>query len=188
MELTNPLQVIGHELHHNYRSRIARALKPLGGDMLAWRLVTTELEGIAGLIDMADIPTLTRESPAARYSIPRLFDYYVEYQADYRRSNQWLAWVESLLERADAHPDSARAIGNRLAAVLPDNGRIIGAFMASTIVQRLGRERLLQVVGDPFAFWRLYNEAARQTRGEAHVLSEAAMRTIERVRRAYDGL
>ncbi len=39
--------------------------------------------------------------------------------------------------------------------------------------------------GDPFAFWRRYNEAAMLTNREAHVLSEEAMRMLGEVEAKY---
>jgi hypothetical protein len=61
----------------------------------------------------------------------------------------------------------------------------MGAFMAEIIERQLGRDRLVAVVGDPFAFWRLYNEVALRTNGAARVLSERAMGVVAKVEDRY---
>lgn len=185
LELQSPVAAVGHELHHNYRNRIARPQRPYRGNLLMWRITTTETEGVASLIDMNQVPRMSAEELSAAYRAPRLQEYYRTYQIEYARSNQWLAWVDRLLQRADVAPDSAAAIGREMDAGLPDMGRMLGAFMASTIDEQLGRAALLDVVGDPFAFWLLYNDAARASGGQALVLSEAAIRAIERLRARY---
>ncbi len=48
----------------------------------------------------------------------------------YRKSNERLEQVEDVLERVAAHPDSSDALGRWVNRALPDNGRIMGAYMA----------------------------------------------------------
>jgi hypothetical protein len=185
MRLRNPVQVLAHEYHHYYRSRIARPGRPYGNDLLAWTLSTVESEGLAGMLDKRDLPAMTREEVEARYPSASSRAYFLEYQIEYRRSNERLRQAEGVLERVGQHPDSINVLGAWLHRELPDNGRIMGAYMSEVIERQLGRARLVRVVGNPFAFWRLYNEAARRTDGEAHVLSEVAMRTIGDVEAKY---
>lgn len=185
MDLHDPIPVLGHELHHYYRNRLARAHRPFGEDMLAWRLSTTETEGIAGLVDKREVPSLPRDSLPGRYRSAAGLAYFQDYQEHYKRSNQWLAWVDHALSRVDAHPDSALAIGREIDRSLPDNGRIMGAFMATVIERQLGKPELIATVGDPWRFWRSYNVAARRSNGEALVLSARAMRVIDAVEARY---
>jgi hypothetical protein len=177
--------VLAHEYHHYYRSRIARPQRPYGTDLLACTLSTVESEGLAGMLDKRDVPPMSRAELEARYVDPARRTYFTEYQAEYRRSNERLRQVEDVLERIAQHPDSAGPLGTWLHRELPDNGRIMGAFMAEIIERQLGRDRLVAVVGDPFAFWRLYNEAALRTNGAARVLSERAMGVVAKVEDRY---
>jgi hypothetical protein len=185
-ELPGADKVLGHELHHYYRSGIAPAHRPYGEDWVAWTLVTTESEGIAGLVDKGDVPGLSPEELDQRYPVPLHRQYFAEYQEHFRRADEWLAWTDSLLVRIDAEPDSTATLALRFHRSLPDNGRIMGAYMAEVIVRELGREALLDVVGWPFRFWARYNDAARGT-GRAYVLSPAAMSVIERREQIYFG-
>ena len=185
MLLDDPTLVLGHELHHYYGNQLGPETKPFGDDMIAWRLATTETEGIAGLVDKRHVPGMSKAELARRYREPRRLEYFEAYQEDYERSNQWLAWVDDILRRVGAHPDSTIALGRILDAALPDNGRIMGAYMAEVIDDQLGRERLLRCVSHPWLFWTTYNEAARQSSGAAFVLSDAAIRAIAEVERRY---
>jgi hypothetical protein len=185
MRLRNQVEVIAHEYHHYYRSRVARPQRPYGDDLLAWTLSTVESEGLAGMLDKRDVPSMNRAELEARYVDPSRRAYFAAYQVEYRRSNERLRQVEDVLERIGQHADSAGPLGAWLHRELPDNGRIMGAFMSEVIEQQLGRERLVAVVGDPFAFWRLYNEAARRTNGAARVLSERAMAVVAAVGERY---
>lgn len=185
--LGDPVIVMGHELHHSYLARVAKSHAPFGDDLLAWALSTTHSEGVAGLIDKRRVPEMTLEELRAAYRSERSYRYFEDYQDDYRRSNQWLAWTGHVLERVAAHPDSGVVIGRMFHGEIPDNGRIMGAFMAVTIERELGRDALLEVVPDPFAFWARYNDAARRSQGKAFVLSEVAMAVIDGVARRYAG-
>jgi hypothetical protein len=185
LNLHDPVLVLGHELHHYYGNQLTEATEDFGNDLMAWRLETTKTEGIAGLIDKRDVPAMSRADLDLRYRDPDNRQYFEAYQEDYRRSNQWLAWIDDILRRSLAHPDSVITLGKVLDASLPDNGRIMGAYMASVIEERLGREQLRQCVASPWLFWRSYNDAARQTGGRAFVLSDEAMAAITAVEQRY---
>ena len=185
MHIRNPVKILSHEFHHYYTSRIEPPLKPFEDDFLAWTLSTTENEGVAGMLDKADVPSMSQAELVRAYPDSSRRAYFAEHQVEYRKSNERLAQVEDVLERVATHPDSSDALGRWINRELPDNGRIMGAYMAAVIEQVLGRDRLLDVVGDPFAFWRRYNEAAILTNGEARVLSEEAMRMLGEVEAKY---
>ncbi len=185
MRIPDPVGVLAHEFHHFYRNAVERPYRPFGDDLLAWVISSTEAEGIAGLLDKADVPAMAVEELARRYrGLPEQRQYFEDYQREYRRSDYWLRRVEDVLERVARHPDSLRALGARLHADIPDTGRILGAFMAAAIVERRGREALVAVVGDPFAFWRLYGDVARNS-GLPPGLSPAASAAISSIEKAY---
>lgn len=185
MRVPDRVQLIGHELHHYYRNKIATHTRPFGGDLLAWAIANVETEGVAGLVDKAAVPEMTDAEMERRYRVPASLAYFKSYRHEYARSNEWLRFTQHMLERIAAHPDSAATLGAHLHRELPDNGRAMGAFMATVIIEQLGHDALLQVVGDPFAFWERYDQAARQTGGRAAALSDTAMQVIRRLRLAY---
>jgi len=187
MSITYPRELLAHEVHHYYRNRNARPHRPFGNDLLAWNLENVAHEGIAGLLDKRTVPGLSAAGLAERYPDPRNRAYFERYQVEYGRSNDWIALTDSTLSRIAVHPDSAAALGAWLHDELPDLGRIMGAFMAVTIEDILGRQALIDAVPDAFAFWRAYDRAARASGGRARPLSAASLKVIGKVEAAYAG-
>ena len=185
MSITYPRELLAHELHHYYRNRSGRPHRPFGNDLLAWNIENVAHEGIAGLLDKRTVPGLTAAGLAERYPDPGNRAYFERYQVEYGRSNEWIALADSTFTRIAAHPDSAAALGAWLHDELPDLGRIMGAFMAVTIEEVLGRQALIDVVPDAFAFWRAYDRAARASGGRARPLSAASLEVIGKVEAAY---
>jgi hypothetical protein len=179
---------LAHELFHAYRNRIARVpVRAFGDDLLIWALANAEDEGVADQLDKADIPALDAGAMRARFPDAETRAYYASYQAEYRRSRHWVQFAERQLEAYARDPAMHADIGGRLHGELPDNGRVLGAFMAATIDAELGRRALLAVVGDPIAFWRAYDRAASSSDGRAAPLSDAAMQALDALERRYYG-
>jgi len=185
MRITYRRDLLAHELHHYYRNLSRRPHRPYGSDLLAWTLENVPHEGIAGLLDKGGVPGMTQAQLVARYPDAEHRSYFEDYQVQYARSNEWLALTENTFERIVAHPDSAGPLGSWLHAELPDLGRIMGAFMAQTIIDVLGRDRVIAAGPDAWSFWRTCNEAARRSNGRARPLSERAMRIVDRIEAEY---
>jgi len=186
LELPNPVDVMAHEFHHYYRSTLPLPHRNYGDDLLAWVLSTVETEGIPGLLDKAEVPKLSPEAIRRRYKSPAYQEYFLTYRVEHNeRSNHRLRQTERILETIGTHPDSAAVLGPWLHRELPDNGRILGAFMASAIEQRRGRDALNRTVGDPAAFWRLYGEVAARDTALPRGLSARALRTLAALDSTY---
>jgi len=67
----------------------------------------------------------------------------------------------------------------------PLEGRPLGYFMARTIEERLGKERLIVTLGNPFAFIRLYNEAAAKGPASLPRFGKAAIELIGALEKEY---
>lgn len=182
MQHPNQSGLLGHELHHHYYHYIAKRkgeTRPFNDDMLAYAIVNVEFEGTAGLVDKRNVPKMSVAELEKSYIDKSSLIYFKQYQIEYARSNHWLKFVENLLEQiADAKPEEKITLGKKLHGELPDNGRGMGTYMANVIIKQLGKKKFLETMGDSFAFWQVYNEAAKQTRGSAYVLSDKAIRVI----------
>lgn len=180
--------LLGHELHHNYRAALAPGLRPLGNDLAAWAIVNVEAEGIAGQVDKRPLLELSTEALAARYhdGVPGAA-YYRDYPQVHGESPRWLRLADSLLARLASETDSAERVqlGATLHGALPDNGRAMGSWMADVIDAQLGRAAVTVVVGNPFGFWRAYQEAAVASHGRYPPLSAAAMQTLSYLEAQY---
>ena len=190
MQHGTPLELIGHELHHNYRNRLAIPSRPYGDDLLAWALVNVEVEGIAGLVDKRaltrlDSAGISRRHPPGSSS----WAYFAAYPLVYRASPQWLRVADSLLVRIASSRDTTeqRRLARTLHGSLPDNGRAMGSWMSEVILEYLGHDALMRVVGDGFGFWLTYQRAAERSAGQYPLLAPAAIQLITQVAEQYRG-
>lgn len=185
MNYHNRLGFIAHEFHHYYRNKNARKFHPFGDDLLPWAIVNVEIEGIAGLLDKREVPKMTVKELESLYPDPTQLNYAKSYQEVYARSNEWLKFAEQKLEKMADEPDRKAVLGKELHGGLPDNGRAMGTFMSEVIIKELGRKKFLEIVGNPFAFWQVYNQAAKRTKGKAYILSDKALKVIIETRDKY---
>ncbi|MBN1940310.1 MAG: hypothetical protein JW843_12045 [Candidatus Aminicenantes bacterium] len=96
-----------------------------------------------------------------------------------------IARLDRKMAEVEATPEDTDAWLRLSTADLVLQGRPLGFFMARAIADRLGKVRLSAVLGDPFAFVRLYNEAAARSSGSLPRFSEDALRLIGRLEQEY---
>jgi hypothetical protein len=78
-------------------------------------------------------------------------------------------------------------VGERLRAAVPLSGHPTGHFMARTILEVMGREALVGTVSNPFAFFRLYSQAAARRPDGTPAFSAAALAFLGRLESRYRG-
>jgi hypothetical protein len=176
----DPEAFFAHELFHFYRRLVQRvpvdapdALAPF-----AQALLNMEEEGIADQLDKSDIPRLTEAALARRYPEPKRRDFYEKYRQHFAQANEWLERLDRTLVELPSDPVAAKKEAADFLAALPVGGRPVGAFMARTILERLGRDALQECAGNTAGFVERYQEAARRSGGAAYVLSEKAAHMI----------
>ena len=176
--------LLAHETHHVLREAFTVVLRPEGNfaekDLLA-SLDNLQAEGIADLIDKSDYlgPKTWGEQPTERL-FAAMHERYVD---AYGRAKESLSRTDAFLAAYARDPESARAIGRELRASLELGGHPVGFYMARTILEAFGRERLIENVGDPFAFMMDYSEAASRLGDGRHVFSEEALAGVRALRR-----
>lgn len=176
---------IAHELHHWYRDQLLdytrSAVEEADRPLLTW-LEALQAEGIADQIDKhAWIEGTVRVDPARASYLER-------YRHALQHVNDSVVGLDTGLSAWLAGTNAAekRAAGLDLAEVLPLGAHPLGYFMTRTILGAFGRERLVAIVGNPFAFARLYDAAAR-TGGSARPLSDEAMAALDALEKKYVG-
>jgi len=178
------LPFLAHESHHWYRNDRAAVdwddVPPPDADLL-WTLYQVQGEGLADQIDKRPWLEGKAPVPTARESYAR------DYLEALARTPGILRELDSLLlERGTTtDPERMAAIGARAAEIVPMSGHPTGYFMARTILDTLGHDRLVQDVANPVAFFRAYDEAARAS-GQPG-LSEGALLGLDRLEPAFVG-
>lgn len=68
--------------------------------------------------------------------------------------------LDSLMSQSYNNISERKKINKKIRNMIPRAGHPLGFFMANTIIEHLGKELLIKVVRNPFAFFRLYNTIA----------------------------
>lgn len=175
------LLLLGHEFHHYYRYAILRynrdAVTPEDEHVL-WVFDQLQAEGMANQVNR-------REAFQDREDFARRFPAFHE---AYLASGDVIRQMDHLLARMETAPERWTELGLELRRSIPQSGHPTGFFMTNLVSERLGMDRLIEEVGNPFAFLRLYHAAARQRPDpEAPPFSDPALRVIHRLERRYVG-
>jgi len=176
------LPFLAHESHHWYRNDRAtvdwEVVAPHEVDVL-WTLYQIQGEGIADQIDKR--PWIEGSVP-----VPATFQSYGERYAEaLTEAPATIRGLDSLLAAFGAATEAEHRadIGTRVAELVPMSGHPTGYYMTRTIIEALGRERLLAGVANPVAFFRAYDEAARVLGGQG--LSQEALLSLAELEVAF---
>jgi hypothetical protein len=133
--------LLAHELFHNYARKFyvydPCSAEPLDVDLL-WVLRQLNEEGIADQIFALRYPSLEEQVENSPIIIQEM---------------------DKIIQKMAFSKDT-RELSKRLRMTLPRAGHLTGYYMAKAILKGLGKERLLETVGNPFGFIGVYDEAA----------------------------
>jgi hypothetical protein len=178
--------MVAHEAHHVFRAAVTRVQRPPGEfperDLLA-SLDNLQAEGVADQIDKSDY--LDSKQWGEQPSQQLMAKMHERYVAGYREAEASLERMDRLLADYGRDPAAASALGRELRDTLVLGGHPVGFYMARTVLEAFGRERLIEHVGDPFAFVEDYSEAASRLGGERHVFSDEALAGVQRLCRQF---
>ncbi len=167
------MSFLSHEFHHWYRNRqLQYAESKVSWDdaYLVDALAKIEAEGIADMVDKRDWFT----KPNAAIS-----DHARQYIYDVSRTPYIINQIDKLLNQINSNPTSTREAGIQLSQTLPEKGHSTGYFMASLILEKIGKDELVKCVGSPFKFIKLYNKAAKLSSGLYPSFSDSALKVID---------
>lgn len=163
----------GHEIHHQLRPGLAIRSVPEPDQALIWAMSVVLNEGSADLIDKK--VQLTTKADSAMIH------------------NWLLARAPATLQKLDSVMQAAAKTG---AAALPNQkyyrrlfnsttGHMPGFYMARTIENNGYGRRLLSAIDNPFAFFALYQKAARKDKTRPVTFSETSIAYIKSLEKKY---
>lgn len=171
--------LIGHELHHYYRNKIL-AYNPEDIDKedknLIWVMDQIHCEGIADQIDKKKLIT-SEDGPLHFFSDP--WDGMVD------NAPEFIEIMDDLLCRMAESPQEKEELSLQLRSALPMSGHPVGYYMTNVIIERAGKKELIKKAGNPFAFFRLYNQTAMADECDIPKFSDDAMRYITELEAKY---
>jgi len=163
------VDVIAHEFYHYYRNRMV----DWGQDQnTLWVINQIHTEGVADLIDKA---AWVHEAESALAPRAREF---VKFFAD---SPNVIRKMDELLSRMSDMKTGRGALGQELRRAVPQSGHPTGLYMATVILETMGKPALIDVTDDPFAFFRLYQEAATKKGGDTPRFSTKSVAFLDRL-------
>ncbi len=178
--------IIAHETHHVLRNAVEVVDKPVGdfaeSKLLQW-LGNLNAEGIADHIDKQEILVAKDWGDTPTGQIMAMVQ--GRYIEGYERANATLATVDAQLAAYAEDPGRAKEQGQVLSEVLILGGHPVGFHMAGRILRAFGKERLVKVFADPFAFAVEYSAAAEALAEGDYVLSEEGLIGVERLRAKF---
>ncbi len=161
------VNLVGHEFHHYYRNRLV----DLNQDQSTlWVINQIHAEGIADLIDKAE---WTRRPEADLGPNER------DFVKLYRESPSVLRTMDEILARMSEMKTGRGELGFELRRAVPQSGHPTGLYMAMLVLEELGKSALLGAADDPFAFFRLYQEAAAKRGGDTPRFSDKALAFLD---------
>ena len=166
---------MAHEFHHYYRNQFFSYAQD---QSFLWVIDQIQGEGIA---DQINIGKWFHD----KNLYPKFAEKKKGYLEWYARSQEIIREMGHLFESAYDHPEKKMEYGQQLQAIVPLSGHPTGFYMANLIIKQLGKETLVKYIGNPFAFFRLYKQAADKKGGETPTFSEKAMRFIRSLEERY---
>ena len=167
---------LGHELYHIYSKAYYSKLKPVdyNKDALVWSIDKLCQEGIADMIDKEFIMDKKDKS-----------DYDKQYYNHYANGKSHIQKIDSLLQIMARDASRQEELGKEVRRALPYAAHPTGLYVAKAIKKYLGHQTLLQCLESPFDFLYLYNEAARLSENQYHILSEESIRYLKTIELEY---
>lgn len=172
--------LLGHEAHHFYRNKKLEFNFPdeESADYdIIWTINQIQAEGIADHIDKQYL--IFNEGPFEQAPWVKK---YKEYLND--SPNIIKGMSELLTEIADSS-ENYNKISQKFRELVPMVGHSIGYYMTNVIIGKLGKSVLIEQVGNAFAFFRLYNQAAKMEGSDYPIFSEKSINLLSELEKKY---
>ncbi|MFZ1292191.1 MAG: DUF5700 domain-containing putative Zn-dependent protease [Melioribacteraceae bacterium] len=173
------LNFLSHEFHHWYRNRqLQYDIYKIdeNDEDLVNAFAKIEAEGIADMVDKKD--WFTKSSNAVS-------TYARQYIDEVGKTPYAIKLIDELLIEISKNPKKSKQIGQKILQNIPQQGHTIGYFMASLILEKIGKNELVKSVGNPFQFIKLYNTAAQKSNGRYPKFSEQSIILINKLEVKY---
>ncbi len=173
--------LLGHELHHYFRNQILAYdpdTIPAEDKDLLWVLNQVQAEGIADQIDKKKL-VMDPDGP--------LYFFSDRWKSMVKNAPEFLVLMDEKLNKMQDTEEQRLFTGQQLRENLPMSGHPIGFYMTNIILGEKGKEVLIEEMGNPFAFFRLYRQAAKTHPVDAPVFSNKTMQVISDMEEQYIG-
>lgn len=169
---------LAHEYHHWYRNRIVKINygRVENVDRIFYETISQlEAEGIADQVDKADwFNNKSKNKKRER-----------NYLISVEDSPRVIKEMNKLLEQISDEKSLKRNNFSRIKQIVPHGGHPTGFYMARMILKQLGKTELVRTVGNPFAFFKTYNNAVKLSGNYDVLFSSKAMKIVSELENKY---
>jgi len=172
--------LVAHEAHHFYRNKQLKFVYPEEEHSdynLIWVFNQIQAEGIADQIDKRVRYFDDGDQVDSRWA--KIFKEHLE------KTPEILKKMDSLFVNYGNQSGNLSTISEELRNIIPMSGHPTGYFMTKAIFDHLGKEKLLKELGNPFQFFRLYNQVAQKNTDRYPTFSEQSMKLIKNMELKY---
>lgn len=173
--------LIAHEVHHFYRGKISsinyEEVNKADFNII-WTLNQIHMEGIADQIDKYVLFNEANPLKGMESSTKKYWEYVRQSPSIIKTMDNILSEILNLKDYVELSSELIRSV--------PMSGHPVGFYMAKTIHDEMGKDALIMDIGNPFAFFRRYNEAAKGINVGSPVFSIEAMSVIDRLESKYN--
>lgn len=172
--------LIAHEAHHYYRNNVLTFNFPEGRDVdheIVWALSQLQAEGIADQID--------KRATFFGGGLMEESEWAVKFRNCVDDSPRRIARLDSLLSAHALNPSNPGELRRRLKEILPMSGHPTGYYMARMIIDNLGKDTVLEHMGDPFGFIPAYNDAVARSPEDLAPFSAGSVNLISALGKKY---
>jgi len=173
--------LLAHEYHHFYRNRILEYDEEIIAEEdkdIIWTLNQVQGEGMADQIDK-------RKAFYSENILLHNQDATDRYREAVERTPEIIKAVDELFCRIADSPGKKRELGQQIRKTVPWSGHTTGFYMTNVILDQLGKIPLLEEAGNPFGFFRLYNQAATKRVATIPVFSDKALSVVAGLEKKY---
>ncbi|UJG41344.1 MAG: hypothetical protein K9W45_02515 [Candidatus Heimdallarchaeum aukensis] len=175
--------ILAHELHHVYRNKLlcfdSSKIKDEDKELI-WLLDQLQGEGVADQIDK-EYFIFSKEKTV----FPN--EYVTQFTHAFNSARETISLINNYIEKVSTADNSneKREILKEMRGKIPLGGHPTGFYMTMIIIKEMLYDNLIKDVGNPFAFIRLYNQAASRDREPLPIFSNKSLEYLNKLEEEY---
>ncbi len=166
---------MAHEMHHYYQNK--ESVMREGEAELLWVIKQIYAEGLADQIDKK--VEFFGDGVTAQSDRAKRFRELVDDSPNVIRK------MDSLIKDIVLNPELYKTNALKISGLVPQSGHPTGYYMAFALCDHAGPENLVEDFGNPFSFFRRYNDMARRSNGKYPPFSDESIQLIGDLEKRY---
>ena len=112
-------------------------------------------------------------------------EYKTQFKATLNNISQSIMKLDTILREITQNMSQSERLGEELREFTPPYGNPVGYYMANLIIKNSFVEEMLRDIGNPFSFFKLYNQAVLKDREEIPSFSSDTINLMDKLEQKY---